>query len=203
MLRRSKNRWAERIVTRRGFRRVAEFTERDAGYDVKAISAALTAAGLEHFAVESRGVLSKYFSEGKDPSLFVIDVSSGRLTPISDYTPLYQRYASAVKLSRVYVRPDQADAARPLGALEQRGQPAVVAGDPGDDARRLGPGRDPGGHAEGLAERGAPGRARAATMRSAQGGSCRSQASSRRRRAARRGGVSSRPPVRWSQPWAR
>ena len=116
MLRRSKNRWAERIVTRRGFRRVAEFTERDAGYDVKAISAALTAAGLEHFAVESRGVLSKYFSEGKDPSLFVIDVSSGRLTPISDYTPLYQRYASAVKLSRVYVRPDQADAARPLVA---------------------------------------------------------------------------------------
>lgn len=112
VLRRSKNRWAERIVTRRGFRRVAEFTERDQGYDLKAISAALTKAGLEHFSVESHGVLSKYFSEGKDPSLYVIDVSSGRLTPVAEYTPLFERYASAVKLSRVYARPDQAEAAK-------------------------------------------------------------------------------------------
>ncbi len=116
VLRRSKNRWAERIVTRRGFKRVAEFTERDPGYDLKAISSALTAAGFEHFSVESRGVLSKYFENGKGPSLFVTDVSSGRLTSISDYTPLYQRYASAVLLSRVYVRPDQAEAARPVVA---------------------------------------------------------------------------------------
>ena len=116
VLRRSKNRWAERIVTRRGFKRVAEFTERDPGYDLKEISAALTKAGLEHFSVESRGVLSKYFHDGQGPSLFVIDTSTGRLTSIADYTPLYQRYASAVLLSRVYVRPDQADAARPLVA---------------------------------------------------------------------------------------
>lgn len=122
VLRRSKNRWAERIVTRRGFKRVAEFTERDPGYDLKAISAELTRAGCEHFSVESRGVLSKYFNDGKGPSLFVIDVSSGRLTSIADYTPLYQRYAGAVLLSRVYVRPDQADAARPLVArLTQTG----------------------------------------------------------------------------------
>jgi len=116
VLRRSKNVWAERIVTRRGFKRVAEFTERDAGYDLKAIAAVLAKAGIEHFSVESRGVLSKYFQDGKGPSLFVLDVSSGRLTSVADYTPLYQRYASAVLLSRVYVRPDQADAARPLVA---------------------------------------------------------------------------------------
>ena len=115
-LRRSKNRWAERIVTRRGFKRVAEFTERDSGYDLKVISSELSKGGFEHFSVESRGVLSKYFLDGKGPSLFVIDVSSGRLTSISDYTPLYQRYASAVLLSRVYVRPDQADPARLLVA---------------------------------------------------------------------------------------
>ncbi len=112
VLRRSKSPWAQRIVTRRGFKRVAEFTERDAGYDLKQISSALTQAGLEHFSVESRGVLSKYFRAGEGPSLFILDVSSGRLTSVSDYTPLYQRYASAVLLSRVYVRPDQAEAAR-------------------------------------------------------------------------------------------
>lgn len=121
VLRRSKNRWAERIVSRRGFKRVAEFTERDAGYDLQAISAALSKAGLEHFSVESRGVLSKYFENGRGPSLFVADVSSGRLTTISDYTPLYQRYAGAVLLSRVYVRPDQAEAARPLVAKLTQG----------------------------------------------------------------------------------
>ena len=38
--------------------------------------------------------------------------SSGRLTDVQSYTPLYQRYAGAVRLSRVYVRPDQAEAAR-------------------------------------------------------------------------------------------
>lgn len=124
VLRRSKNPWAERIVSRRGFKRVAEFTERDTGYDLKKISSGLTQAGVEHFSVESRGVLSKYFHDGEGPSLFILDVSSGRLTSVSDYTPLYQRYASAVLLSRVYVRPDQADAARPLVAkLTARGEP--------------------------------------------------------------------------------
>jgi len=121
VLRRSKNEWANRIVTRRGFKRVAEFTERDTGYDLKAIDAALTAGGIEHFSVESRGVLSKYFHDGKGPSLFVIDFSTGRLTSISDYTPLYQRYASAVLLSRVYVRPEQAEAARPIVAKVTQG----------------------------------------------------------------------------------
>ena len=122
-LRRSKNRWAQRIVTRRGFKRVVQFTERDEGYDMAELSAALTAAGVEHYSVESRGVLSKYFDEGSSPSLFVLDTSSGRLTEVSKYTPLYQRFSGAVRLSRLYVRPDQVAGAQPLiskltGALD-------------------------------------------------------------------------------------
>jgi HD superfamily phosphohydrolase len=125
-LRLSKNRWAERIVTRRGFKLVAQFTERDEGYDLQQLAAALTAAGLEHFEVESKGVLSKYTGEGKAPSLHILDVPTGRLTEISRYTPLYQRYSGAVLLSRVYVRPDQAAAAAPIvakltGALPRGG----------------------------------------------------------------------------------
>jgi uncharacterized protein len=111
-LRRSKNRWAERIAQRRGFKRVAQFTERDEAYDVGELSKALDEAGVEHFTLESRGVLSKYFDEGENTSLFVIDRSNGRLTEISKYTSLYERFSGAVRLSRVYVRPDQASAGR-------------------------------------------------------------------------------------------
>ena len=57
-------------------------------------------------------MLSKYFEEGEGPSLYILDVSSGRLTEVANYTPLYQRYAAPVRLSRVYVRPDQLDRAR-------------------------------------------------------------------------------------------
>lgn len=113
-LRRSKSAWAQRIVGRRGYRRVAQFTERDEDYDLGELSAALKGAGIEHFTIESRGVLSKYFDEGVGPSLFVVDPSTKRLTEIARYTPLYQRFAGAVRLSRVYVRPDQGDAAAPL-----------------------------------------------------------------------------------------
>lgn len=111
-LRKSKNRWAERLVERRGFKRVAEFTERDTGYDLPALHAALDTAGIEHFSAESRGVLSRYFEAGARPPLYIVDVPSGRLTEVQSYTPLYQRYAGAVRLSRVYVRPDQAELAR-------------------------------------------------------------------------------------------
>lgn len=115
-LRRSTSDWARRITSRRGYKRVAEFTERDTGYDVDALTRALTAAKVDHFTVESRGVLSKYFDEGEAPSLFVADHSTGRLTEVSKYTPLYQRFAGAVRLTRVYVKPEQVEQARPLVA---------------------------------------------------------------------------------------
>ncbi|MHB8873214.1 MAG: HD domain-containing protein [Myxococcaceae bacterium] len=111
-LRGSKNRWAARIVTRQGFKLVSQFTERDEGYDLAAMARALEERKLEHFTVESRGVLSKYFEEGGGPPLFISDTLTGRLTEVERYTPLYQRYSAPVRLSRVYVRPDQAAAAR-------------------------------------------------------------------------------------------
>ncbi|MDP2273756.1 MAG: HD domain-containing protein [Archangium sp.] len=111
-LRRSKNRWAQRISQRRGFKRVAQFTERDDAYDVGELSKALDEAGVEHFTLESRGVLSRYIDEGESTSLYVIDRSNGRLTEISKYTSLYERFSGAVRLSRVYVRPDQSSAGR-------------------------------------------------------------------------------------------
>jgi uncharacterized protein len=111
-LRRSSNGWARRIVARRPYKLLAQFTERDEGYDLQALTGALVQAQVEHFAVESQGVLSKYFQDGGGPSLFIRDTSTGRLTEVAKYTPLYQRYSSAVRLSRIYVLPEQIAAAR-------------------------------------------------------------------------------------------
>jgi uncharacterized protein len=122
-LRRSSNRWAKRIVARAGFKLLAQFTERDEGYDLKELAQALDRAGLEHFEVESESALSKYFDGTAGPSLYILDEPSGRLTPVARYTPLYQRYAGAVRLSRAYVRPDQLQAARAALATEAKAVP--------------------------------------------------------------------------------
>jgi len=120
-LRRSKNPWADRIVSRRGFKLLAQFTERDEGYDLAALGSALAGEKVEHFSVESQAILSKYFEQGASPSLFILDVSTGRLTEVSKYTPLFQRYSGAVKLSRLYVRPDQIEQGRAVFARLTRG----------------------------------------------------------------------------------
>ena len=122
-LRRSENRWARRIVARAPFKKVAEFTERDVGYDLAAMERALADAGIDHFAVESRGVLSRYLEDAAGPSLFILDVSTGRLTDVASYTPLYQRFSGAVRLWRLFVRPDQLDAARTTLSAIRRGSP--------------------------------------------------------------------------------
>ncbi|WP_338864004.1 HD domain-containing protein [Myxococcus stipitatus] len=126
-LRRSRNRWAQRIITRQGFKLLAQFTERDAGYDLEVLRGALVSSGFEHYVVESVNVLSKYTSghgNSSGPSLFIIDASTGRLTEVARYTPLYQRYSGAVRLTRLYVRPDQSQAAHELMGqlLGQAGQ---------------------------------------------------------------------------------
>ncbi len=127
-LRRSTNPWAQRIVFRRGFKRVAQFTERDEGYDLGTLSRALDAAGLEHFEVESVNALSRYVGEAGSPSLYIVDSSSGRLTEVAKYSALYQRFNVAVRLSRVYARPDQAEAARSIIAgLAGEGAVATAA----------------------------------------------------------------------------
>ncbi|HCF59358.1 MAG TPA: phosphohydrolase [Myxococcales bacterium] len=113
-LRRSSNRWARRIVGRHGYKLVAQATELDRDYDFDAISQALGAEGIEHFRSESLGVLSKYLADGGGPPLYVVDPHAGTTTPIADYTPLYQRYAGALHLKRVYCAPEKAERARQL-----------------------------------------------------------------------------------------
>ncbi|MBI5544850.1 MAG: phosphohydrolase, partial [Deltaproteobacteria bacterium] len=122
-LRRSDNRWARRIVARQGYKLVAQATGLDREYDFDALGAALDAQGLEHFRVDSLGVLSKYFAGEREggPSLYVVDSATGVRTPVAEYTPLYQRYAQAIRLTRLYCRPDQAPQGRAIVADIVRG----------------------------------------------------------------------------------
>jgi HD superfamily phosphohydrolase len=126
-LRRSSNRWARRIVARQGFKMIAQATDLDRGYDLGAISKQLEAEGIEHFACESLGVLSKYFAGEGGPSLYVVDRHTGAATPIADYTPLYKRYAGAVHLKRIYCVPERADRAwQIVGAAAREPQPSSL-----------------------------------------------------------------------------
>jgi HD superfamily phosphohydrolase len=122
-LRKSKNRWAQRIVQRQGFKLVAQFTERDEGYDLQALTAGLSFAGVEHFAVSSQGTLSKYVHKPDGPTLQILDVTTGRLTEVAQYTPLYERYSQDVLLTRVYVRPDQKELATKVLSSALRSNP--------------------------------------------------------------------------------
>jgi hypothetical protein len=105
-LKRSKSPWAQRLVRRRPYKLLAQVNAQDKGYDLDATEQALTAAGIANFRQTSKGVLSKYFihapTEPEEVSLYVIDRVTGRLTPIVEYTPLYQRYADAVRIDRLY-----------------------------------------------------------------------------------------------------
>ena len=55
----------------------------------------------------SRGVLSTY---GRDATLWVR--SPRGEVPIAEYTPLYERYAEAANLARLYAPPERFDEAR-------------------------------------------------------------------------------------------
>jgi len=117
-LRASKNPWARRIVRRQGFRLLVElgpFAEPKEEPDLGQLEARLEEAGIDCFKTESRGVLSHY---GKEATLWV--KSPRGEVPVADYTPLYERYAQAATLSRLYVAPErEAEGRRVLGLPER------------------------------------------------------------------------------------
>jgi hypothetical protein len=97
---------------------IVQVTASDAGYDLEAVDRALGAAGIEHFRTASKGVLSKYFAGGEGSAgLYVLDRGTERLTPMTTYTPLYQRYAETVTIERIYV--DEARSADALAILRK------------------------------------------------------------------------------------
>lgn len=131
-LRSSKNRWAQRMVDRRAYRMLVEqrHFEGDSDgiddVDPDAVLRALQEAGIDARAHNAKGELSKYFKltsrttkKEVDPPLYIVD--GGRSVPVEQYTPLYQRYAGAVHLRRIYVDPERLeDAKRVLAKVAKR-----------------------------------------------------------------------------------
>lgn len=116
-LRASKNRWAQRIANRHPFRLLIEVNPYDTGYDLVQIVGALQKAGIEHFATESLGLVSKYFGDGETKQTIWVHVpDQRRFVPLEEYTPLFRRYEQQVRIARLYVDPPlQAEARRLVG----------------------------------------------------------------------------------------
>ncbi|MCC7383091.1 MAG: HD domain-containing protein [Deltaproteobacteria bacterium] len=124
VLRQSRNPWAKRMIERRAYRMLVEvkqFDQRAEGEsepDLDAVTARLAERGIHALVHSAKGELSKYFkatrprpsTEDSNPPLYVVD--GARSIPIEQYTPLYERYAGAVHLRRLYVDPEQLDAAK-------------------------------------------------------------------------------------------
>src|SRR5438093_6299637 len=112
-LRASQNPWARRIVRRQGYRVLMENAPGEDAQALSRMEAELEAAGVDGFVTVSRGVLSHY---GKEATLWV--KSPRGEVPIGEYTPLYERYAEAATLARLYVEPERWDEARRLLTID-------------------------------------------------------------------------------------
>src|SRR5438874_5524750 len=108
-LRSSQNPWARRIVRRQGYRVLMENAAGEDARTLHGMQQRLEESGVNGFVTVSRGVLSHY---GKEATLWV--KSPRGEVPIGDYTPLYERYAEAATLARLYVEPERWDEARRL-----------------------------------------------------------------------------------------
>ena len=108
-LRASQNPWARRVVRRQGYRVLTENAAGEGSQALEEMKKRLEASGIDAFVTVSRGVLSHY---GKEATLWVR--SPRGEVPIGEYTPLYERYAEAATLARLYVQPERWDEARRL-----------------------------------------------------------------------------------------
>lgn len=108
-LRSSDDEWANRIVRREGYRTIYEQHPGDADH-FEEVAKALEKASIATIESESRSTVSRYLEGSR--GLFV-RTPEGEV-PVEGYTPLFQRYAEAATLRRIYVSPADATAARTI-----------------------------------------------------------------------------------------
>ena len=106
-LRCSTNRWAQRIVKRRLFRRLIELNSETDAFDLNQLEHQLREAGVGYFVSRDEGVLSRYYGSGEHHPIYVVNTSLDEVTPIESYSKLYERYRQPSALLRVYCEPSQ------------------------------------------------------------------------------------------------
>ena len=122
-LRASSNPWARRIVQRRPYSLLLEWHGPPARVELGPARQRLVAAGIDHIAVASRGVLSKYVGKARSqraPAIYVVDRGSGSLSApprtLDQATDLFARYGQERQIARIYVERDSKPEARSLVA---------------------------------------------------------------------------------------
>jgi len=131
-LRRSRDPWARRIVTRKEYKLLMERHGAAADTDLSPVVERLADAGIPHFLTQSRGQMSKYFQHRKAAGgtqwnlplgevhsddqlptapIYVIKqryrgASDPTVSELEDSTNLFERYEVQLRMARVYVPPD-------------------------------------------------------------------------------------------------
>ena len=107
-LRQSDNEWAQCVANRRPYRLLVEQHNFGPEPVDSELDLRLKAENIDYFKSRSKGVLSKYVRDAQhNTPLLVLEPELGRLSPIEQYTPLYERFASVTGVSRVYCAPDK------------------------------------------------------------------------------------------------
>jgi len=141
-LRASRSPWARRIVERRPYRRLLEVHGAPRQVDLSVEAEALRAAGLDPIVAGATGRLSRYETYGQKrrraPPIVVVDELAGAarrqgslpglpaepvVRPLHTATRVFERYAEDQRVARIFVAPEQLDAAREVLGL------TAVAGD--------------------------------------------------------------------------
>ncbi|MCB9662719.1 MAG: HD domain-containing protein [Alphaproteobacteria bacterium] len=110
--------WARRIVEHREYRRVVERHGVGRDVDVGREARQLEGAGIDTIVTESTGRLSRYALGRRDPSdrtIFVRERLPGqkasRTVRLDEASGVFERYADAHRIARIYVAPERRDAA--------------------------------------------------------------------------------------------
>lgn len=116
-LRGSQDRWARRIVEYRPFKRVVERHGAGRLASVEQEAAQLQRAGIVTIVTESSSQLSRYGKRGSPP-IFVREQLPGqarpRLATLQEASRVFERYAGENSIGRIYVAPEDRDAADAL-----------------------------------------------------------------------------------------
>ena len=117
-LRGSSNPWAKRIVQRTPYARVVERHGQPEEVDLSAWTSTLTQAGIDHIVATSTGVLSRYHHGGGEQSRTSgFWVGGPEPKPMREASLVFQRYADARRIGRIYVAPEEKTTA--LGLFEE------------------------------------------------------------------------------------
>lgn len=117
-LRQTTDRWARMVVERRPFQRVLERHGAPQEVDLEAEATALRAAGIDTIYAGSTGKLSRYNIVGQKreraPTILVLERSRSvsQVSTIGEATQIFNRYADARRLARLYVAREEVEQAR-------------------------------------------------------------------------------------------